>query len=461
VPRVVVAGAGVSGIAAALALEQAGSDVVLLEAGPEAGGALRSRTEGGFTFDDGPASILDGDGSARAFLRDLGLEGEIVTARPEARDRWVWHDGALRAIPSRPADLATTPLLSILERVRFLKEPFTAPAPPGAEETISEFIARRFGKGIARKFADALVSGIWAGDPDRLSLDACFPEVRALEQAHGSLVKGMEARSQKRRAEGKPASSGGLLSLRGGLGRVGAACRARLGSRLRTGARVAGVEYPGGRVAVAVEAAGSRERIEADALVIATSAHAAAALPGALPQAAAGLLQGIEHASLAVVQAGFRRDELPGLPPGFGFLVPRAGGLESLGWLFVSQIFDGRAPEGCVVLTGFFGGTLAPRALALDDAQLGDLAMRELAAFLGLRAAPRPELLRVVRWKNAIPQYVVGHQKRLAEARAALVRERPQAALAGNYLEGVSIPSCLASGRSAAARVTGAQESSS
>jgi oxygen-dependent protoporphyrinogen oxidase len=447
-PRAVVIGAGVSGIAAALELEKAGTDVLVLEAAQLPGGVLRSYSSGGFLFDDGPTSILDTDGSPRAFCRDLAIEAEIVEARPEARERWIWHDGALRNVPSKPAELITTPLLSVLERLRFLKEPFTAPAKEGVEETVTEFAERRFGKGFAAKFADVAVSGIWCGDPRRLSLDACFPEARALERAHGSLLKGFEAKAKERRESGAPKA--GLISLAGGLGRVGTAAASRLGPRLRTGVRVVGLEVSAGGVAVAVESGGTRERVDADAVVLASPAHAAAALPGALPPAVATALGRIEHASLAIVQAGFRRESVPGLPGGFGFLAPRAGGLESLGWLFVSQVFDGRAPEGCVALTGFFGGALAPRALSLDDRALGELALGELQRVLGLPAPPRAEVLRIVRWQNAIPQYHLGHQKLVADAEAALARERPRVALAGNYLAGVSIPSSIASGRAAA-----------
>jgi protoporphyrinogen/coproporphyrinogen III oxidase len=450
VPRVAVIGAGVSGIAAALELEKAGVEFLVLESSPEAGGVLRSHSSGGFVFDDGPSSILEGDGAARAFFRELGLEADIVESRPEARERYVWHDGALRDIPSKPGELATTPLLSILERVRFLKEPFTAPAPAGVEETVSEFVARRFGKGLAAKFADVIVSGIWCGDPARLSLDACFPEIRALERAHGSLLKGMEARAKERRAAGAP-RAGGMISLSGGLGRVGPAARVRLGERLRTGTRVAAVEPRGEGFVLETEAGGASERLDADAVILAGPAHAAAALPGALPPAVATLLASIEHASLAVVQAGFLRQNLPGLPPGFGFLVPRAAKLESVGWLFVSQIFDGRAPEGCVALTGFYGGMLGQSALMLDQrGELGVIALHELATVLGLRGPPAPEILRIVRWQRAIPQYVLGHQNRIADARARLASERPGIVLAGNYLGGVSIPSCLESGREAA-----------
>jgi oxygen-dependent protoporphyrinogen oxidase len=229
--------------------------------------------------------------------------------------------------------------------------------------------------------------------------------------------------------------------------------------RLRTGARVAAVESSGAGVSLSVEAGGARERIETDAVVLATSARAAAALPGALPQAAASLLGGIEHASLAVVQAGFRSGSLPGLPPGFGFLVPRAAGLASLGWLVLSQVFEGRAPGGCVALVGFFGGTLSPRPPDLDDRGLGDLALRELGQVLGLKEPPRTEVLRIVRWKNVIPQYVLGHRKRIADAQASVARDRPATVLAGNYLSGVSIPRCLESGRAAARSLLARMES--
>jgi protoporphyrinogen/coproporphyrinogen III oxidase len=453
VTRVVVVGAGVTGLAAALALGQAGADAIVIEQSDRAGGALRSHASGGFLFEDGPTSILDMDGTAGSFLRDLGLEGEIVSARPEARERYLWHRDALRHVPSKPAEFIGSPLLSVLERVRVLREPFVAAAPPGVEETVSEFAARRFGSGVATKFAAAIVSGIFAGDPDKLSLDACFPEIRAIERAHGSLLKGLAARAKERKESAGSPRSAGMITLRSGLGRVGAAAAEKLGARLRTGTSVLGLASDAGGVKVSVERGGARETIEADAAILATPARVAASLQGALPRPVAETLAPLEHASLAVVQAGFSRESLPGLPPGFGFLVPRDGGLESLGWIFLSQVFEGRAPEGAVALTAFFGGMLAPRSLERDDAALGALALRELGRVLGLRAPPEAAFLRVVRWRDMLPQYGIGHAGRIAGAVELLSRERPRVVLAGNYLEGVSIPRCIASGRAAAARL--------
>jgi oxygen-dependent protoporphyrinogen oxidase len=447
VKRVVVIGAGPSGLAAALDLARAGADVLVLEERGEPGGALRSHREGGWLFEDGPTSVLDLQGTFRAFCADLGIEHEIVGARPDSRIRWLFHEGRLQRLPSGPAELATTPLLGFTERMRFMGEALVPPAPPGTEETVAAFVARRFGERVAAKFAAAFVSGIFAGDPHRLSIDAAFPEVRALEREHGSLLRGAAALAGRRSDAGEA-----LVTLAGGLGRVGSAARARLGPRLRTGARVESLQSAERGVAIAVSCGGAPERIEADAAIVATSAAVSARLLAAAAPSAAERLRGIEHASLAVVQAGFRNEDVPGFPPGFGFLVPRDAGIESLGWVFLSQVFDGRAPEGRVAVSGFFGGALSPGSLRRDDRALGELAVAELASALGI-PRPQPEVLRVVRWNDALPQYALGHRRRIDEARAALAREAPRIEIAGNHLGGIAITACIASGRAAAARI--------
>lgn len=445
---VVVIGAGVAGVAAALELAKAGARVTVVDEAPAAGGVLRSHATGGFVFEDGPTSVLDLGGEFSAVARELGLGDQVVGAREEARIRHVFHDGALRRVPSSPADLAGSPLVTFLEAARIAREAFVKPLEEEAEETVTAFLERRFGKSVTRKYASALVSGVCGGDPDRLSLDAAFPELRAMERAHGSILRGAAAKAR----EPRPAGRRGLVSLRGGLGAFGEAATRVLGARLRLRARVASiVRRPAGGVRLAVASGAGSEPLDADVAIVATGAPAASRLVrDAAPEAADGLAR-IVHASAAVVQAGFRRDELPGLPPGFGFLVPRGEGLASLGWLFLSQVFDERAPDGCVALGGFFGGVLASEPLAHADDEIGRLALRELGQAIGRAAPPRPEVLRIVRWTGAFPQYELGHRGRIEAVVASLRREAPGVLLAGNYLGGISVPAALASGRAAAA----------
>jgi oxygen-dependent protoporphyrinogen oxidase len=440
-PGTIVIGAGVTGLAAANELDRAGAEFVVLEATAEAGGAMRSHAADGFLFEDGPSSVLDTNDAFAGLCAALGLSGEIVDAGPAAKERWIWKGGELVPIPSAPTALMTTPLLGFTERLRFMKEAFVAPAAPGVEESVAAFVERRFGRGAAR-YAGAVVSGIYAGDPVRLSLDAAFPEVRKIEREHGSLLKGAAAGPRK----GKR-----LQSLRGGLGAVPAACRARLGPRLRLGTAVRSLaRSDDGRIAVATEAGGATGQLVADAVIVATPAAAAAALVRPLAAEAADSLAAIESASLAVVQLGLGPEASRAVPEGFGFLVPRDEGLESLGWVFLSRIFEGRSPPDCAAITGFFGGLLAPKALALSDQDLGALAVREIGSVLGsdLRAGVR--MLRIVRWKSALPQYDLGHARRVERALGALGRAAPRVVLAGNWLGGISVPSSIASGQAAA-----------
>jgi oxygen-dependent protoporphyrinogen oxidase len=449
--RAVVIGAGVAGLGAALELRKAGADVIVVDQGDAAGGVLRSHAERGYLFEDGPMSVLDSQGTFVDLCRDLGIEDAVVGSREDAKIRYLFHDGSPRKVPSGPGDLFGSPLVTFLEATRIAREAFIGPFEGDGEESVTAFLARRFGKSVTARYASALVSGVFGGDPGRLSLDAAFPELRAMEREHGSILRAAAAKAKERRASG----GRGMLSLRGGLGRLGEAARSTLGGDLRLGTRVdALARRPGGGVLISTSYADRTEAVEADVAVVATGAQAAARVVAGVAPSAAEQIAAIEHTSVVLVQAGFRRSDLPGLPPGFGFLVPRGEGLESLGWIFLSQIFDGRAPEGGVALAGFFGGALAPKALAMDDRGIGEMAVSEIGRAIGV-AAPPADFLRVVRWREVFPQYNLGHRERVERVTEALRRDAPEIVLAGNYLTGISIPRALASGRAAAAAIAG------
>jgi protoporphyrinogen/coproporphyrinogen III oxidase len=454
--RAVVIGAGASGIAAGLSLLESGVDVTVIEAAERPGGAIRSHREAGWLFEDGPNSVLDSDDVFRRCCEQLGVAGSIVAARPDVKVRYLFQDGALRTVPTGPGGIATTPLLSFGERLRFMKEMFVAPAPEGQEETVMAFVARRFGDGVAKKYANAVVSGIFLGDASKMSLDAAFPEVRALEREHGSLLKAAAARAPK--PEGSPRRS--VVSLEAGLGGFADAAVIRFGDRLRVRTHVLSLAVEAGGLVIECARDGLPERIAADAVVVATPAHGAARLLRSVAPAASEALGGIEHTSLAVVQIGFSPGAWSKIPEGFGFLAPRGQGIEALGFVFTSQVFDGRAPQGAFGASGFYGGPLAGAPLRLSDPEITDVAVRDLARAFGDSKTPRPAFARVVRWNDVLPQHHLGHRERIASATRALRAAHPRIVLAGNYLAGSSVPRSLKSGVAAATALSSGAEGS-
>jgi len=455
----VVVGAGISGLAAAFRLVRAGMRVAVLEASPRPGGALVTHEAAGFRFELGPNTVLESDPSLPALIRDCGLDGERLAAAPAARRRWVWHAGRLRALPSGPLAFLLSPLFPPAAKLRLLREPWV-PKPAQQddgedEETIAAFVRRRLGEAFLERAVGPFVSGVYAGDPERLAVRWATPRIAALEAEHGSLIRGAlalaRARSRDRRKEGalQTTPRGAMVSLRGGLEelprrlareigdvRCGTACRA-----IRHDGRTFVVEHAGGTV-------------DARRVLLAVPADAAAALLDAATAGRSRLLAELPYAAVAVVAAGYRRQDVAHPLDGFGFLRATGGGgagLRVLGCLFTSSLFPGRAPDGCVTLTAFLGGRADPQAAAGSDEQLGATVQEDLGRAVGVRGEPLARVVR--RWPRAIPQYERGHGRFLA-LQSELERDLPGLSLAGNYLHGISVPDCVRNATALAESIT-------
>ena len=448
--RVAVVGAGVAGLAVAYELTERGErlgsplEVSCLEAGPRAGGAIRTERAQGFCCEWAANGFLDDAPATVTLVRRLGLEPRLVPSDRAAAERWVWRAGKLRRLPRSPARLLGSDVLPLGARLRLLAEPLVRRARREEEESVAGFVARRFGRGAARVLADAMVSGVFAGDAARLSVDSAFPELAAMEREHGSLFRGLLAgRRPARAGEGggdEPVPARGrLTSLRDGMQELTDALAAALGPRLRLRSPIERVSDLGSRGMRLHPAEGAP--FDVDAVVLALPAGPAAGLVAETSPVMAEALQAIPSAAVAVVHLGFRRGALGDLPGGFGYLVPRGEGVRGLGTLFASNIFPGRAPEGSLLMTVMLGGAHDGQALELTDAHLLELATADLARVLGIHA--RPYFTKVLRQPAGIPQYTLGHAARLE----AIERERasiPGLWLAGSSYHGVSVNACIA-----------------
>lgn len=439
-----VVGAGLAGLAAAWRLARAGVRVVLFEAGPHAGGVIRSVGEGGFLAEEGANSFTDPPPAVRALLAEAGLEGRRLASSPEARRRYVVRGGRPLAVPAGPPGLLTTRLLSAGGKLRVLREPWARRRPEG-EESVAAMVRRRLGGEVLDYLVEPFVAGIYAGDPERLSARHAFPRLSALEERHGSLLRGARSAARERREAGGPRDPA-ILSFPGGMEELPRALAAGLGGALRLGTPVR-----------AVRRAGEGWRVEAGggagetfgAVVLAVPAHALAALEtdGARGRAGLDALSAIPHAAVAVRVMGFRREDVAHPLDGFGMLVPRVERRRILGTLFSSTLFPGRAPEGHVCLTTFVGGERDPALAALPAEAVDTLVREELRALLGVRG--EPVFVHRHAWPRAIPQYEMGYgllQRRMDELEHAC----PGLFLAGSFRAGVAVGDTLASGLSAA-----------
>ncbi len=444
--KVAVVGGGVTGIAAALEAADRGADVLLFEAGDRLGGCLATHREGSFLFEDGPNSIPASDDAFRWLCTALGLDDAMIASRTDASVRRLHHDGGLRVVPTGPFAMLKSPLVGLRGLYALWREGRRPGRPRSDDETVDAFMRRRFGDRLTDTFLDAVIAGIWAGDPKRLGVASAFPELVAMEAEYGGVLRGLRAR----RARGKSRAEG-LVTLRDGLGTIASAARARFGGSVRCGAHVASWTAHGRGWRLRVASPEGEIPCDADAIVCAVPSRSAVSLMTSLP--GISVPPSPPTAGMAVVQLGYDADSAPSLPRGFGWLVPRRSGLRTLGCMVVSDIFDGRAPRGGVALGVFFGGTRDPEALIMDDDRLKTLALDELRMVVGGSATSVPRFARVVRWRDAVPQPPPGHADAVAAMRASLRRHAPRCAVAGAWVDGVAVGRCIESGRTAAREV--------
>ncbi len=450
--RLVIIGAGVSGLAAAhaAAREDANLEILVLERSQEVGGRSTSMNDDGWMVEAGPGGYLDTEPEVVRLVREAGLADRQVAAQAAAARRFIYRGGRLHRLG--PGLLLPTPgsLLGARGVLRAMREPFV-PRGAGDDESILEFCRRRFGARIAERIAHTAMLGIFAGDAARLSVASCFPALREMEQEHGSVIRAGLARRRtaKRRAdEETDAPTRKLASFQGGLQELPRALAANPRIDLRLGVSVTDIR----RDAAAADGSGayvvamaSGETLVADAVVIATPVQGAARLLGTLVPTVGDLLAQIPVPPVVVVGLGFDAAAAAKFPLGFGVLISREEGVRMLGCLWESHIWPGRSPDGCFLARAMFGGRLDAQVSELDDAEILSLARSNLQRVLGVDDAPI--FSRIVRWGAAIPQYEIGHRGIKAGVEAELDRQ-PGVFLAGDALEGVSFPKTAVSGLS-------------
>jgi oxygen-dependent protoporphyrinogen oxidase len=448
--KVVIVGAGISGLALAYRLHQLlpAAEVTVLEQRDRPGGTMWTERHDSFQVEIGPNGFLDNKPSTLALCRDLGL-GERLLAASEAsgRNRYLFLDGQLRRLPSSLLSFLGSDLLSWRGKLAVLSERFRDRRPGDSDESIDAFARRRVGREAAEILADAFVTGIHAGDPALLSVRAAFPRLAELEERYGSVMNGLGQTARQRRAEaaarGEPHQRGSRMwSFREGLRLAVETLCDRLPQPPLFGVAVRRIERAAisdGKGSSWLVIGEGQDQWPADAVVLTCPAYQQATIVADLDRDLAKLIGGIAYNRVAVVALGYRRTDVPMSLDGFGFIAPQRTRRDLLGVQWCSSIFPERAPPGFVLLRAMCGGWNRPDVLDWDDERLLHAVRAELRLAMHIEAAP--VFHHLVRWDRAIPQYQLGHLDQVAwiMERAACY---PGLFLGGNAYRGVALNDC-------------------
>ena len=475
---VAVIGAGITGLTAAFYLKRAGVPVTVYEAGGRAGGVIQSQRRDGFLAEFGPNTILETSPKIAQLIRDAGLESRKLASDPQAEARFVVRYGRPIEMPGSPLGFFTTPLFTAKAKLAVLREPFIKPRRDGVAESIAQFVVRRFNQEFLDHAIDALVAGIYAGDPHKLSLPHAFPKLKALEDNYGSMIKGQIFGARDRKKSGEVAKDrAAKFSFDEGLQVLPDTLAAHLGDALKLNTSVTKLSKAGNGWVLTLGGNGPAKQgniqhpsceAEHSALIYCGTAYRLAELeidgapasgtassqssalnpPGQRPALQA--FSEISYPPVAAVVLGFRREDVTHSCQGFGMLIPKIEGFKILGTIFSSALFPNRAPAGHLTLTSYVGGARYPELAIQPQEQLIETVLADLRALLGVKG--KPVFTQTAVYPRAIPQYNVGYGK-YRELLKELEATAPGLFFAGHYRDGVSLGDSIVSGVNIAERV--------
>jgi oxygen-dependent protoporphyrinogen oxidase len=446
--KVVIAGAGISGLALAFELRRLSVPVLVLESEARAGGKIESDRRDGYLCERGPASFLDRSGDMAKLARALGLADRWLAAGDAAERRLVAAGGRLHDTPASAAEFLASALLPWPSKLRAAADLLLprGPSAAGEDESVAQFGRRRLGRLAAERLLEPLVSGLYAGDPERVSLPSAFPLVATLERERRSFLWAMRAEAARTRDPQRPR----LASFQTGLDELTAALAARLGEDLRLGHQVQSVGKDGRGYEVVVSERGLTRTVAASAVVFALPAHVGTTLLGALDERVGEALARIPYVPVVLAHLGYPASALPRPLAAYGFFVPPSEPLRVLGGIFPSQFLAGRAPTGFHLFSVRMGGARHPEALTMAEEDLVALADGELRGLVGLAAGP--SFAHIVRHAQGLPQYTLGHMTRVAEVEAGEMRH-PGLFLHGNAFHNAGVPELVSRAWRLAGRV--------
>jgi protoporphyrinogen/coproporphyrinogen III oxidase len=439
--RIAIIGGGISGLSLAYFLleKDPGLDLIVFESEERPGGKIWTEKTEGFLCEGGVNGFLDN--RPKTLELSEKVSAEPLRSNDASRKRFIFSGGKLQRLPESPPAFFASGLMSLAGKLRIAAE-MIIPGNAGEDETLASFARRRLGTEAYEKLIDPMASGIYAGNPETLSLRACFPKVYDLEKKYGGLIKGMIRLQREKKKKGSSekvgAGPGGILtSFYGGMGVLVDAIRNHLGDRLRLGRKVVGIDKKVRGYSLFF-ADGSNT--DADVVISASPAYAVSEMVKNMNKKLSGLVAEIPYPSLSVVCLGYRREKIKTPVDAFGFLIPSRERRKILGTLYDSSIFPGRAPEGYVLLRSMVGGARASGLALENEPRLLDMVKNELSDIMEIRSDP--DFVRVYKHEMAIPQYLIGHNERLKKI-DLILQKYENLYLTGNAYRGIGVNDCI------------------
>ncbi len=461
--RIVIIGGGISGLATAYAVEQVAAarglkvETIVLEKNGRLGGKIQSIRDEGYLCEWGPNGFLDNKPMTLDLCDRLGIRGQLARSNDNARKRFIYSGSELHRLPENGPGFLRSNLMSWGGKFRLAKEFWIPKREDDSDETLAEFGRRRLGPEALDKLIAPMVSGIFAGDPETMSLKSCFPRIYELEQTYGGLLRAMLKLAKQKSAERKSgkqvasaAGPGGVLtSFVGGIQELTDAIQAALTGEVRLDAAVTKVAKKSDGFEITLE---DGEKLDAEIVVAAVPAYALAAMVEEMSIVMSDVLKAILYAPMNVICFGYEQEKIKHDLNGFGYLIPRQEGCSILGTLWDSSIFPQRAPEGHVLLRSMMGGAANPTAINLSDRHVQNYVAADLHDIMGIDKPP--DFVRIFRHPNAIPQYTRGHGQRLLAVEEG-ARKIPGLFVTGNAFFGIGLNDCVNASNSTAEHVVG------
>ncbi len=441
--KAAIVGAGITGLVTAYKLQEAGLDAELYEKNSAPGGTMKTVNADGWQVEYGPNTLLLKDRMVKDFLEDTGLANELITANPDAEKRFILKNGKLEPLPASFLGAIGTPLFSFKAKLRVLAEPFISKS-NNPDQTVAEFVARRLGSEILDYAINPFVAGIFANNPDSLSLRHAFPIMHHLEQEYRSLITGSFSGAKKRKAEGRIPRE--LISFKGGIQQLPNVIASKLRS-IHFNNEILSIEK---RLEGWYLISENKQTGPFETVILNTPLHKWSSEFLSMDKEVLKSIRSVNYPPLSVLCLGFKKKDVAHPLDGFGFLVPEKENRSILGGLFSSTLFNNRAPEDHDLLTIFVGGGRQPKFASLETDKFLPMVLDELHDILGIKG--EPVFIDHIYWPMSIPAYHVGYDDVLKTFDRIEI-DNPGLFIAGNFRNGISVPDCIMNGIRLADRV--------